>query len=319
MSKVTNTIRQKAEDGFNEVKISYIEPNGCAAEGTGTIASGKNQHVQGRWNEALSSEPDYDESGNIIDYGYAHIVGNGTDDSNRSNIHTLGWDGSAWYQGPLTLGVKNNEKPKNPLLEVYGDISIDGDIIANGSTLQMDKLYAIKNKPNNNEHYLFNRFEEATGVMHIYPLEKNITSGETYSSTAILGIQGASFEDAYLDALTFVGRGKDTGNRIESKIELSREAVFYRYQEGGATSKKEEWVNVLNLKTENAEGEPDNAHGRFFIRDFFGVGSFDVYSDAHFQSSVSVSNTDDAGRAVLSFKKENGKKYLEISFLDADS
>ena len=60
------------------------------AEGDSTIASGENQHVQGRYNVADASQK------------YAHIVGGGTSDSKRKNIHTLDWDGNAEFAG----GVK---------------------------------------------------------------------------------------------------------------------------------------------------------------------------------------------------------------------
>ena len=59
------------------------------AEGDSTIASSKNQHVQGKYNVE-------DSSGT-----YAHIVGNGTADTARSNAHTLDWSGNAWYAGTV--------------------------------------------------------------------------------------------------------------------------------------------------------------------------------------------------------------------------
>ena len=60
------------------------------AEGTGTIASSDYQHVQGQYN--------IEDTTNT----YAHIVGNGTSSSARSNAHTLDWNGNAWYQGKLS-------------------------------------------------------------------------------------------------------------------------------------------------------------------------------------------------------------------------
>ena len=51
--------------------------------------------MQGEWNV-------YED---VISSGtrgkYAHIVGNGTSRDNRSNAHTLDWDGNAWYAGTL--------------------------------------------------------------------------------------------------------------------------------------------------------------------------------------------------------------------------
>ena len=35
---------------------------------------------------------------------YAHIVGNGTSDTARSNAHTLDWNGVGWFQGGLQVG-----------------------------------------------------------------------------------------------------------------------------------------------------------------------------------------------------------------------
>lgn len=57
------------------------------SEGAGTIASGYAQHVQGRYNIEDTAKK------------YAHIVGNGDDDANRSNAHTIDWDGNAWFKG----------------------------------------------------------------------------------------------------------------------------------------------------------------------------------------------------------------------------
>lgn len=62
-------------------------------EGIGTVTGGGCQHVQGRWNKAMGGD-------------YAHVVGNGSDDDNRSNAHTLDWNGNAWYAGTVeTTGI----------------------------------------------------------------------------------------------------------------------------------------------------------------------------------------------------------------------
>ncbi len=66
------------------------------AEGFDTKASSDNQHVQGKFNIE-------DSSGT-----YAHIVGNGTSDTARSNAHTLDWSGNAWYAGKVSIGTTSN-------------------------------------------------------------------------------------------------------------------------------------------------------------------------------------------------------------------
>ena len=60
-------------------------------EGIGTQSTGEASHVQGKYN---------------TDGNFAHVVGGGTSNDNRKNIHTLDWDGNAFYQGNVeTTGV----------------------------------------------------------------------------------------------------------------------------------------------------------------------------------------------------------------------
>lgn len=62
------------------------------AEGEDTIAAGRCQHVQGKFNVSDNK------------HKYAHIVGNGEDNSRRSNAHTLDWNGVGWFAGGLKVG-----------------------------------------------------------------------------------------------------------------------------------------------------------------------------------------------------------------------
>lgn len=71
---------------------------------------------------------------------YAHIVGNGENDANRSNAHTLDWEGNAWYSGDVyvgsTSGTNYDEGSKKLATEKYiidkfnstevGSLNIDG-------------------------------------------------------------------------------------------------------------------------------------------------------------------------------------------------
>lgn len=67
------------------------------AEGYGTIASRSSSHVQGRFNIEDTEER------------FAHIVGGGTSQNNRKNIHTVDWIGNAWYSGKITAGADPTE------------------------------------------------------------------------------------------------------------------------------------------------------------------------------------------------------------------
>ena len=69
------------------------------AEGYGTRAEGSAQHVEGSYNIA-----DGDGSLTLYSRGkYIHIAGNGIDENNRANAHTLDWDGVPWYAGDRVM------------------------------------------------------------------------------------------------------------------------------------------------------------------------------------------------------------------------
>ena len=110
---------------------SHAEGNGAYAigtashaEGSGTIARGYYQHVQGQLNIEDTENK------------YAHIVGNGTDSSDRSNAHTLDWDGNGWYQGDLYVGGTNQDDANKVLSTA--DIRFDDSgclvVTINGTT-----------------------------------------------------------------------------------------------------------------------------------------------------------------------------------------
>ena len=95
-------------EGTDTIASGYISH----AEGGATIASGKYQHVQGQFN--------IEDTNNK----YAHIVGNGEDSENRSNAHTLDWDGNAWFAGDVYVGgTSQDDENATKLSGVATDIS----------------------------------------------------------------------------------------------------------------------------------------------------------------------------------------------------
>ena len=80
-------------EGYETVSNGYASHS----EGNGTIANGNYQHAQGQFNIM------------DIEGKYAHIVGGGTDASNRANISTLDWSGNTWFAGKVSQeGVPEN-------------------------------------------------------------------------------------------------------------------------------------------------------------------------------------------------------------------
>ena len=74
-----------AEGGYTKASGKYAH-----TEGYHTTASSNSQHVQGKYNIEDTTST------------YAHIVGGGTSNTDRKNIHTLDWNGNAVFSGDVT-------------------------------------------------------------------------------------------------------------------------------------------------------------------------------------------------------------------------
>ena len=91
--------------------------NNSHAEGYYTKTTRANQHVQGKYN-FLSKNAEGDEDAG----DYAHIVGNGTSDTNRKNIHTLDWKGNAWFAGDVTCTYNNTTYKMSDIIQALIDL-----------------------------------------------------------------------------------------------------------------------------------------------------------------------------------------------------
>ena len=94
-----------AKGGYSHVegKDNIAFGPGSHAEGNDATASGNCSHAEG-WNTKAISEYQHAQGKfNIEDSSntYAHIVGNGNSDDERSNAHTLDWSGNAWFAGTV--------------------------------------------------------------------------------------------------------------------------------------------------------------------------------------------------------------------------
>lgn len=97
---------------------------GSHAQGRETIASGRYAHSEGYGTDAASDMQHTQGRYNVRDteHTYAHIVGNGTSDTKRSNAHTLDWDGNGWYQGTIKVGGTSQNDPNAKVVALKEDI-----------------------------------------------------------------------------------------------------------------------------------------------------------------------------------------------------
>ena len=138
----------KSESNSSHAEGCLTEANNfyTHAEGFYTIAKGYSQHVQGKCNIE-------DTAGK-----YAHIVGNGESETERSNAHTLDWQGNAWYQGKLSQdGTPTEDKDlttkkyvdDKAIVEQIPILRIDEDnkiVYVNCNEMGTYKKYFVPNK-----------------------------------------------------------------------------------------------------------------------------------------------------------------------------
>lgn len=86
------------------------------SEGQSTIANHRSQHAAGEYNVPDSSTAYSGNRGT-----YVEIIGNGSDDDNRSNARTLDWNGNEVLAGDLT--VKSGTTDETSISQIISDIN----------------------------------------------------------------------------------------------------------------------------------------------------------------------------------------------------
>lgn len=96
---------------------SYALGEDSHTEGYGTTSLGNYQHVQGKFNATDSST-------------FADIVGNGTDNLNRSNAYALDWEGNGHFMGDVYVGANADSSGGTKLPR---DVQVNGtSVVSNG-------------------------------------------------------------------------------------------------------------------------------------------------------------------------------------------
>lgn len=140
---------------------SAASGNSAHAEGLHTIASGNYQHVQGKYN--------VEDTEGL----YAHIVGGGsantTDDEgntvdNRKNIHTVDWQGNAYYAGDVTNG---NGVSLDGLMALIGTTGQLRTIVTELPTedISTETIYMVL-KESGSENDIYNEYINTDGTVN---------------------------------------------------------------------------------------------------------------------------------------------------------
>lgn len=174
------------------------------AEGMRTKASSRNQHVQGRYNV---------EDANDV---YAHIVGNGTSNANRSNAYALKWTGASTQKAAVEIQdmyiPQTTPAPANGYYGVHNDVA-----------------YRIVDSSGNTVGYLTDFFTDSRGRGVQLSVERTV-AGEVLNNDLTLGIDDngdATVEVTDGDAWTgAIGAVKKTGDTMTGRLSVEAPAKF---------------------------------------------------------------------------------------------
>lgn len=151
-AEVFNGDNNQATGDYSHAEGDFTHAKGrnSHTEGECTVASARNQHTQGRYNIEDTEER------------YAHIVGNG-EDGNRSNAHTLDWQGNAWYQGKIYTGGTGQDDAKELATVDYVDTKIAESGGSSGGGSNVVSKYTIETSPSTTVIDMINAIQNEGG------------------------------------------------------------------------------------------------------------------------------------------------------------
>ena len=181
------------------------------AEGHATIAQCENQHVQGRHNIKDTENK------------FAHIVGNGSE-NNRSNAHTLDWNGNAWYAGKLSQEGTPTED-KDLVTKKYFDENSTN--VADG--------FVMNDQVNGNKYLIQMKGGVLTSILLPTSISVDTSSlqGVTFMEGDAIDIETLTFMANYPDGTS--SKIIDTENLSYSPSELTTDVtqISFVYSIGG--------------------------------------------------------------------------------------
>lgn len=126
-----NTTIASGQYSVAEGQNSIASKTGAHAEGNYTLASSTYQHTEGKFN--------IEDTASV----YAHIVGNGTSNTARSNAHTLDWKGNAEYAGDVVANGCGSANSPVSLVDVNNRTSSLEAIIEEIQDITSEEIQAL--------------------------------------------------------------------------------------------------------------------------------------------------------------------------------
>lgn len=272
----------KANGESSHAEGFYTEASGdySHAEGYNTTASGKYQHVQGKYN--------IEDTANK----YAHIVGNGSSRDNKSNAHTLDWNGNAWFAGRVE-GTNLPYVVSSKVLTTVpaSDIKLNDEITVNNISINKDRKYYIEFLGSKN---LCNVVISEIGNQLTCAIGNYAIQGITFSSNLMLGVHKISADDTAIDTFTdlviYEEEIKCLDNKyLENDLRVQNSISLGRVGNIGTGSSAIGMVVEASGMGSHAEGYGAKATGNFSHAE--GSGTEALKEDAHAEGNNTIASS----------------------------
>lgn len=257
------------------------------AEGDGTIASSYNQHAQGKFNiEDTNSK-------------YAFIIGNGTDDDNRSNAFAVDWTGKVYVNGDTNGVDVSKYAGKNVTGTEY---TIDGQTVVAGygaeifNDYQYNKATGYYSHAEGNGTTASGSFSHSEGHNTTASTNCSHSEGEntnasgsyshaegwsTTASGTISHAEGASTQATGTQSHAEGDRTKATGSISHAEGVSTTASGPYTHAEGNYTT--------ASGPVSHAEGDHTIASGNYSHAE--GEGTIAASDDQHTQGKYNIEDT----------------------------
>lgn len=187
---ITELAKKKGASGtaegaeiFNDYTTNKATGIYSHAEGYHTKANSDYQHAQGKYNIEDTNDT------------YAHIVGNGVSDTERSNAHTLDWSGNAWYAGKVSGGTVESPAPVENDNDYVTKKYFDENKVASSQIIDAD-LETLKS-PTKNTYYRHISTNESNDIF------KALSLGDAISEIEIRQALSTTEMNSFLDGLDY--------------------------------------------------------------------------------------------------------------------
>lgn len=275
-----NNNTASGNSSHSEGKYNGASGDYSHAEGYNTTASGKYQHVQGKYN--------IEDTANK----YAHIVGNGSSRDNKSNAHTLDWNGNAWFAGRVE-GTNLPYVVSSKVLTTVpaSDIKLNDEITVNNISINKDRKYYIEFLGSKN---LCNVVISEIGNQLTCAIGNYAIQGITFSSNLMLGVHKISADDTAIDTFTdlviYEEEIKCLDNKyLENDLRVQNSISLGRVGNIGTGSSAIGMVVEASGMGSHAEGYGAKATGNFSHAE--GSGTEALKEDAHAEGNNTIASS----------------------------